>query len=57
MVPAALGMPLMIACWWSAAIKRYLRMPHALAVTLVMGVLCVLVVGSAMFWIGAALSR
>ena len=53
---ALTGMPLLGACWWAAAIKRYLRLPHALAVTALLGLLCLLTTGALMFWIGTALS-
>ena len=50
------GMPLLGACWWAAAIRRYLRLPHAEAVTALLGLLCLLTTGAAMFWLGQALS-
>jgi hypothetical protein len=47
-----IGTPLLGACWWWAAIRNYLRLPHALFVTLTLGVLCTLVTGAGLFWIG-----
>ena len=35
---------------WTFAIRNYLKMPHALGVVLLMGLLCVLVAGGAAFW-------
>jgi hypothetical protein len=43
-----------MTCWWWAAIKHYLRLPHALAVTMIMGALCVLALFAMMFYIGQA---
>ncbi len=55
LIPLA-GMPLLGACWWAVAIRRYLRMPHAEAVAALLGLLCLLMTGAAMFWIGQALA-
>lgn len=50
MLPTMFALPVMLMCWWWAAIKHYLRLPHALAVVVVHAVLCVLVAVAVMFW-------
>lgn len=52
MGPVAVLMPVLVMCFWGAAIKRYLRLPHAAAVTILLSVLCVLTVSGVVFWVG-----
>lgn len=40
LIAALLGMLGFGACWWWAAIRNYLKLPHALAVTMLLGLLC-----------------
>ncbi len=50
MLPTMFAMPIMLMCWWWAAIRHYLRMPHALAVVVLHAVLCLLVAVAVAFW-------
>ncbi|MHC5028912.1 MAG: hypothetical protein ACYTGR_19355 [Planctomycetota bacterium] len=42
----------MLVGWWAIAIGRYLRMPHAIAVSSMLGVMCYLLGLSAMSMVG-----
>jgi len=49
------GTPVLLFCWWWAALRNYLRIPHAFFVTLVMGLMCTLLVLMAVASVAAAL--
>lgn len=46
---------IMLILWWTFAINRYLRIPHGLAIALIMSILCIITTATAVFYIGSLL--
>ena len=47
--------PLLVTAWWAASIRRYLCMPHAAAVAILLMVMCMLLLGPTVGIVGTGL--